>query len=149
MLVRGYILYSITNCYFNQYDIVGKSIGLIADAVTSRSSKDDTNLLVYLETERLRAEERMRIQMESDKRQAEERERHREEDRRRDDQRFQMQMMMMANLMNPNRQHHHLPFVPLNHTPTTVNSMESREEKCEFDGQDIIEAELIRKTTGV
>ena len=117
--------------------------------MTSRSSKDDTNLLVYLETERLRAEERMRIQMESDKRQAEERERHREEDRRRDDQRFQMQMMMMANLMNPNRQHHHLPFVPLNHTPTTVNSMESREEKCEFDGQDIIEAELIRKTTGV
>jgi hypothetical protein len=60
-----------------------------------------------------------------------------------------MQMMMMANMMNPNRQHHHLPFVPLNHTPTTVNSMESREEKCEFDGQDIIEAELIRKTTGV
>ena len=75
----------------------------------------------------------MRIQMESDKRQAEERERHREDDRRRDDQRFQMQMMMMMNLMNPNRQHHHSPFVPLNHTPKTVNSMEtSREEKCEF-----------------
>ena len=84
MWARGYILYSITNFYANQYDIVGKSIGLIAAAVTSRSSKDDTNLLVYLETERLRAEERMRVQMESDKRQAEERGRHQEEDRRRD-----------------------------------------------------------------
>ena len=52
--------------------------------------------------------------------------------------------------MNPNCQHHHSPFGPLNHTPTTVNSMEtSREEKCEFDDQDIIEAELIRRTTGV
>ena len=76
-------------CY-SIYDIVGKSIGLIADAVTSRSSKDDTNLLVCLETERIRAEERMSIQMKSDKRQAEECERHREKDRRRDDQRFQM-----------------------------------------------------------
>ena len=86
--------------------------------------------------------------MENDKRQAEECERHREEDRRRDDQRFQMKMMMM-NLMSPNRQHHHSPFGHLNHTPTTVNSMEiSREEKCEFDSQDIIEAELIRRTTG-
>ena len=83
-MVRGYILYSVTIFCANQYDIVGKSIGLIADAVTSRSSKDDTNLLVYLETERLRAEERMRVQMESDKRQAEERGRHQEEDRRRD-----------------------------------------------------------------
>jgi hypothetical protein len=61
-----------------------------------------------------------------------------------------MQMMMIINLMNPNCQHHHSPFGPLNHTPTTVNSMEtSREEKCEFDDQDIIEAELIRRTTGV
>ena len=86
--------------------------------------------------------------MESDKRQAEERERHREEDRRRDDQRFQMQMMMMMNLMNPNRQLHNLPFFSLNHTPTTVNSMEtSREEKCEFDGKDIIEFELLRRTS--
>jgi len=38
------------------YDIERKSIGLIADAVTSHLSKDDANLLVYLETERLRAE---------------------------------------------------------------------------------------------
>ena len=68
MLVRGYILYSITNCYVNQYDIVGKTIGLIADAVTSRSSKDDTNLLVYLKTERRRADERMRIQAKKDRR---------------------------------------------------------------------------------
>ena len=54
------------------------------------------------------------------------------------------------NLMNPNRQHHHSPFVPLNHTPRTVNNMEtSQEDKCEFDGQNIIESELIRQTSGV
>ena len=53
----------------SMYDIVGKSVGLIADAMTIRSSKNDINLLVYLETERLRAEERMRIQMKSEKRQ--------------------------------------------------------------------------------
>ena len=60
-----------------------------------------------------------------------------------------MQMMMM-NLMNPNRQHYHSPFFPLHHTPTAINSMEtSQEEKCEFDGQNIIESELIRQTSGV
>ena len=91
-----------------------------------------------------------RIQMQSDKRQAEERGRHREEDRRRDYQGFQMRMMMMMNLMNPDRQHHHSPFDPLHHTPMTVNSMEtSQEEKCEFDGQDIIKSELLRRTSGV
>ena len=59
-------------------------------------------------------------------------------------------MQMMMNLMNPNRQHHHSPFATLHHTPTTVNNTEtSREEKCEFDGQDIIESELLRQTTGV
>ena len=61
-----------------------------------------------------------------------------------------MQMMMMMNLMKPNRQHHHSLFIPLHHTPTTVNRMEtSREEICEFDGQDITESELLRRTTGV
>ena len=59
-------------------------------------------------------------------------------------------MIMMMNLMNPNRQHHHSLFVPLNHTPTTVNNMETnQEDKCEFGSQNIIESELIRQSSGV
>ena len=127
---------------------MGKRIELIADAMTSRSSKDNTYILVYLETERLRAEER--LQMENESRRAEERYRIREENRRSYDQRFQMQMMMMMNLMNTNRQHYHSPFDAQNHTPTTVNSVEtSQDMQCEFDGQDIIESELLRRTSGV
>ena len=36
---------------------------MIADAVSSRSSKEDNNLIIFLETERMRAEERERIQI--------------------------------------------------------------------------------------
>jgi len=70
--------------------------------VTSRSSNDDTDQFVYLETERLRSEERQRFQMESDRRRAKEREREQWEDRRHDNQRFKMKIMMI-NLMRPNR----------------------------------------------
>ena len=40
--------------------VTGKSIGMIAEAVSTRSSKEENNLLAYLETERMRAEERGR-----------------------------------------------------------------------------------------
>jgi len=36
--------------------VTGKSIGMIAEAVSTRSSKEENNLLAYLETERMRAE---------------------------------------------------------------------------------------------
>ena len=63
--------------------IVGKCIGQIADAVSSCSTKGDSNLLIFLESERLRAEERERICQEE-----------RAEERRREDNRFMMMMMM-------------------------------------------------------
>ena len=63
---------------------IGKSIEMIADAVSSRKSKEDNNLIVFLETERMRAEERERIRQDE-----------RADERRREDYRFQMQMMMM------------------------------------------------------
>jgi len=44
--------------------IVGKCIGQIADAVSSRSTKEDSNLVIFLESERLQAEERERIRQE-------------------------------------------------------------------------------------
>ena len=66
--------------------IVGKCIGQIADAVSSRSSKEDSNLVIFLESERLRAEERERI-----------RQKERADERRREDNRFMM--------INPNRHH--------------------------------------------
>jgi len=69
--------------------LIGKNIGLIVEAVSSRSLKEENNLIV-LETERMRAEERERIRQEE-----------RADVRRREDHRFQMQMKMM--MMNPNR----------------------------------------------
>ena len=62
---------------------------MIANAVSSRSSKEDNNLIVFLEAERLRAEERERIRQDE-----------RADERRREDYRFQMQMMMMM-MMTP------------------------------------------------
>ena len=44
--------------------IIGKCIGQIADAVSTRSTKEDLNLVIFLESERLRAEERERIRQE-------------------------------------------------------------------------------------
>ena len=95
-----------------------------------------------METERIRAEERERIRAEERFRAA--------EDRRRDDQRFQMQMQqqmqMMMLLVNPRA----IPQVPQFHTPKNQSVVNSPEEECEgFDGQDIINYELMKRTTGV
>ena len=46
---------------------------MIADAVSSRSSKEDNNLIVFLETERTCAEERERIRMAEERVRQEER----------------------------------------------------------------------------
>ena len=43
---------------------MGESIGMIAVAVSSRSSKEDKNVIVFLETGRLQAEEEERIRQE-------------------------------------------------------------------------------------
>ena len=99
-----------------------------------------------METERIRAEERERIRAEE---RAEERFRA-AEDRRREDRRFQMQMQqqmqMMMLLVNPRA----IPQVPQFHTPTTQSVVDSPEVVCEgFDGQDIINLELMKRTTGV
>ena len=118
--------------------LIGKSIGLIAEAVSSRSSKEDNNLIVFLETERMRAEARERIRQEE-----------RADERRREDQRFQlqMQMMMMMMMMNPNRINapSHLSTPSL--TQASVQS--SPEPAPQFDGQDFLERELLKRTTGV
>ena len=65
--------------------IIGKCIGQIADAVSSRSTKEDSILVIFLESERLRAEERERIRQKE------------RADERREDNRFMM--------INPNRHH--------------------------------------------
>jgi hypothetical protein len=116
--------------------LTGKSIGLIAEAVSSRSSKEDNNLIVFLETERMRAEERERIRQEE-----------RADERRREDQRFQLQMQMMMMMMNPNRLNApgHLASPSL--TQASVQS--SPEPAPQFDGQDFLERELLKRTTGV
>ena len=44
--------------------IVGECIGQIADTASSRSTKEDSNLVIFLESERLWAEERERIRQE-------------------------------------------------------------------------------------
>ena len=79
---------------------IGKSIGMIADAVSSRSTKEDNNLIVFLETERMRSEERERIRQDE-----------RADELRREDHRFQLQMQMMMMMMNPSR--HHAPILVL------------------------------------
>ena len=63
MLVSDDILYVY---YFSlKYPFVtGKSIGMIAEAISTRSSKEENNLLANLETERMRAQERERIRQE-------------------------------------------------------------------------------------
>ena len=117
--------------------LIGKSIGLIAEAVSSRSSKEDNNLIVFLETERMRAEERERIRQEE-----------RADERRREDHRFQLQMqMMMMMMMNPNRLNTpgHLASPSL--TQASVQS--SPATAPQFDGQDFLNLELLRRTTGV
>ena len=86
---------------------------MIADAVSSRSSKEDNNLIVFLETERMRAEERERIRQDE-----------RADERRRED-----------TVSSP----------PL--TQTSVTS--SPATAPQFDGQDFLERELLRRTTGV
>jgi len=119
--------------------IVGKCIGQIADAVSSRSTKEDSNLVIFLESERLRAEERERIRQEE---RADERRREKEE-RRREDNRFMMMMMML----NPNRHQDFPSTVPPPLTQDSINS--SPAASAQFDGQDFLNAELMRRTTGV
>jgi hypothetical protein len=116
---------------------------MIADAVSSRSSKEDNNLIVFLESERMRAEERERIREEKERIRQDER----ADERRREDNRFQMQMQMMMMMMNP-------PRFP---GPTTVSSPPLTQESVtsspgpvpQFDGQDFLERELLRRTSGV
>jgi hypothetical protein len=98
--------------------------------VTARAGKEDNNLLIFLETERMRAEEKERIREEKERIRQQER----ADDRRRVDQRFMM-------LLKP--QHPYAPTIP----PATQDCQSS--SQYEFDGQDTIEKELIRRTTGV
>ena len=100
--------------------------------VTARA---DNNLLAFLETERMRAEEKERIREEKERIRRQER----ADDWRREDLRFMMMMMMM--LLKP--QHPVAPTIP----HSTQDSQSS--SQYEFDGQDTIEKELIRRTTGV
>ena len=44
--------------------LTGKSVELIAEAVSSKSSKEDINLIIFLESERMRAKERERLRQE-------------------------------------------------------------------------------------
>ena len=85
-----------------------------------------------MESERLRAEERERIRQEECA-----------DERRREDNRFMMMMMML----NPNR-HQGFPSTfppPLTQDSTTSSPAAS----AQFDGQDFLNAELMRRTTGV
>ena len=117
---------------------------MIADAVSSRSSKEDNNLLVFLESERMRAEERERIREEKERIRQDER----ADERRREDNRFQMQMqMMMMMMMNPPR----FPgTTTVSSPPLTQESVTSSPGPVpQFDGQDFLERELLRRTSGV
>ena len=118
--------------------IIGKFIGQIVDAVSSRSTKEDSNLVIFLESERLRAEERKRIRQEK---RADERRREKEE-RRREDNRLMMMMMM-----NPNRHHGFSSsfLLPLTQYSTTSSPAAS----AQFDGQDLLNEELIRRNSGL
>jgi len=110
---------------------------MIADAVSSRSSKEDNNLIVFLESEHMRAEEMERIRQDE-----------RADERRREDHRFQMQMqMMMMMMMNPPRfpAPGTVSSPPLNQTSVTSSPATAPQ----FDGQDFLERELLRRTTGV
>ena len=105
---------------------------MIADAVSSRSSKKVNNLIVFLESERMRVEERERIRQDE-----------RADERRREDNRFQMQMQMMM-MMNPPR------FPGPTSPPLTQESVTSSPGPApQFDGQDFLERELLRRTSGV
>ena len=137
---------------------MGKSISQIAEAVSSTKKDTEMNVLIYLEAERMRAEERERVRlMEREEamllRQQEKEEamRLRQEEReteRRREERFQLQLqqqqmnMMMFLYPRPG-------IAPRTfHTPRTQNSSQESEDVIEgFDGNDIIEAELIKKTT--
>ena len=88
--------------------------------------------LFSLESERLRAEERERICQEE-----------RADERLGEDNRFMMMMMMM----NPNRHHRFSSTFP---PPLTQDSTTSSPAaSVQFDGQDFLNAELMRRTTGV
>jgi hypothetical protein len=109
---------------------------MITDAVSSRSSKEDNNLIVFLESERMRAEERERIRQDE-----------RADERRREDHRFQMQMQMQMMMMNPSR----FPGPgTVSSPPLTQASVTSSPATApQFDGQDFLNLELLRRTSGV
>ena len=100
--------------------------------VTYRAGKEDNNLMIFLETERMRAEGRERIREEKERIRQEER----AEDRRREDQLYDddddAEASTSCRTCNPS-------FI----------SGQSKFKPCEFDGQDTIELELIRRATGV
>ena len=60
-------------------------------------------------------------------------------------QQFQMQMMML--MMNPSRVHAPGPVSTPPFTQTSVNSSPSA--PAQFDGQDFLNLELLRRTSGV
>jgi len=109
---------------------------MIADAVSSRSTKEDNNLIVFLETERMRSEERERILQDE-----------RADERLREDHRFQLQMQMMMMMMNPSR--HHAPILPLSPPLTQPSQTSSPTTAPQFDDQDFLNLELLRRTSGV
>ena len=122
--------------------VTGKSIEMIAKAVSTRSSKEENNLLAYLETERMRAEEREWIRQEEYRILQEER----ADKRRREDHRFNMQMQMMMVMLKPQVS---AP-IPVYSTALTQSSQTSSQGiDGEFDGQALLELELLRRTTEV
>ena len=73
------------------------SIVAIADAVTTTKANQESNFMVYLESERIKAEERESIR----RHEIELAKLDKEEQRRKDDDRFQMQMAMIMALGQP------------------------------------------------
>ena len=97
-----------------------------------------------METERLHSEERERIRQEERSDSEMIRQQERADERRPEDQRFQMFMMMMMMKPQPRSSS------SSNEAPTSQLSQGSSQGmKGEFDGQDTVELELIRRTSGV
>jgi len=83
----------------------------------------------------MRAEEREKIRQEE-----------RADERRREDHRFQMQMQMII-MMNPNR--FYAPGHVASPSLTQASVQSSPATATQFDGQDFLNLELLRRTSGV
>ena len=116
---------------------------MIYEAVSTRSSKEENNLIAYLETERMRAEERERICQEEYRICQEER----ADERRREDHRFNMQIQMMMVMLKPQVT---APIPPFTQPALTRRSQTSSQGiDGEFDGQAVLDLELLRRKTEV